>query len=1598
MSYNLTMLLLAVTFSILTVVIPSLYPDKPYLAAHIALPLLSLACFFFFLFLVRPFRKYNKELRDDMSAGRDLNRNRIGVNPIGMAMPLLGLLPTSEASCCINKSYRSACTYFEDATSACHDLFNVTNPYYKRGLLTQNHAYVCDLSPDCGVYSPIQKVVFVVLLSCVVLWAFNKILNLFSVVQSSTTVTDGAVSTTSYNYFSLRRCVAALSVIFFVAIGVFLISSVPIASAKIFPNHYTVNTDAGPKLVTEYAYDCNCTFDEHFYAVNGVMVGHCEVGRFNNVTLRLTLNRSDTFKDIPTECLRPSNIYKAKMGYPICRMKNSRVVYDPSMKMNQIRKIPQPSGDTFTFYHPSTGARAKRSVSQESIDGSDYSIVLTDGFRVAYTVDKDYKGNCTQRYVSGIVPTVEGYRQSDCGVPNYPNSAEVEWENYVCTHDRREVYACEKGFLAAGNASDTEITCYKTSKEDILQYISPTLNPYTPNGNIKTTGILGGIKPGFKFTTNFLEQKLDVTVTYFETSQDNDQAAGQDKYFIYSFLTTVRTSLAQFPTIYARWINSTDDYPGGAYNAHTYSKAAVTQGSTYQKYNTKNIIRIDVPPVFSERTYCAMRQDYVGISTVYKSDVFNKLGKAFDPANPGSFSVPDDDGMYTFSIPVYIAARVYGPSAATILLFGRDIEQITLTNGLTDCVNCVKFKDVWYEPTFERMSVDVTVTGYPLTKLTSLSMYGPMDASTPGSSYKIGEVFQFYLTHPKMGAAMYLAKVSTTASLGKFSVNGPCKQSHQTEDQTIMCDGLPAFEIPIVKYTTFYSPLKSNVVCTLVNNTRTCISDLPTKGSLCKTSHTNQITECTVTVATNHTHHLSESQTIRGVIADSAHEISRGRKVCKFCDFQMISELYHRCVYCVIVFYVLVSFGILLLFGLLLLIPVSLINRNNLTYVLYSIGLKTESDGFPYRKCAYCQCLITSAYDMLRHKQSCNVFACPYCARNKVTDKKLTLMSRSYPTHKAFMRHMKLHKVSRVSPVLGYIKINISSVVAFTYVVIVALNTGVNATGLRNENIGREIPIPSTQLQCGDDSCTLSGNTLLTLPFTRGATFTLSSTKHDQQYKKEYTISASQLHVQCNYLYTASGFKTAVSHTKVKCLHTVDCNSYKQSDLLLPLAGGDAKYIPYDTSNPLKTVYCPTSFACKSPAVGFLDLYDGCLTVNDGAVVGYNTILPKIFEPIIPVFECTLQNYNVSICSTDGCTSKISNQQSIQGETIKFPTVQLPLDPTFRVGALIEQGKSSPLALYYAAPDVADFSVPVYSYRMLDVPQAELCTEGTVGPDIDCRISKGAFHYVTECRNKNLELNITKLDSELPSLNAHIPCSSGASAISWTTTVQSREVMIGGKSYTDTQTVARPSLDLKLDHCNMGYRDILIDADSNLKLDIVGFTGTIDSLSCTGAYNRNLRANIEVKARQPRGLLHLDCGPGVSQNCLIYAPDATSCNVTVLGPFVYNCTYSSDSVKYTVPLNCSGLQLIDPDYASYHIIGSTGSGDVDTWLEAGSLIFTNKFGRYLTIAGLLIFLLFLFWFLSTMIRTCRIYTASMENKGPYYNSGMYNVESTRKRN
>lgn len=1575
------MLFLGVTFAILAVIVPSFYPSKPYLAFHLALPLLSLAAFFFFLFCVRPSRKYNKELREDILAGKDLMRNRVAATPVGVA--LLSLIPGSEAACCANSIYKDVCIFNTDSTSFCLESYNVTNPHNRYAMLTQSNEYVCDLSPDCGVYSRYQVVAFIALLLALVLWAMFKISNMFSVLQSTVSTTEGSVVTTKYNYFSCKRVVASVTTVLLLVIVVFTVASFPVSHAKIFNSGQMVSTPEGEVSVDEFSFDATCTFDEFFYATNGVIIADCLLGARNNDTLTVTLTRSEEFSKIPRECLLPNNIIQAQSGYPVCKVVNNKVVYDRKLLVNPKRKIPNPAGDTYVFRD------LQRSIGNRGMATTQYSIILDPGFKVAFTADNNYKQDCATRFVSGVIPTVEGQRQSDCPLPI--GTTYAAWDDYVCTHDRREVYSCKKGYLAAAKSADTEITCYPVSEEDFLAYVSPTLNPYTPNGNIKLTGEVGGIKPGFKFTTTFLSYDLDVTVTYFETSQDNDQAAGQDKYFVYSFLTTVRTSSKDFHRRYAEWIKSTDDYPGGTYNAVPYSKVAFSKTSTYIAYNTKNIVRIDVPPPFSDRTFCAMRQDYVGISTVYKSDVFNKLGEKYDPDSESEFPVADDDGMYTYSIPVYIATRLYGPSSATILLFGRAIERVTLTNGLTDCVNCVKFQNVWYEPDFKRMSVDITVTGYPLTKLTSLSTYGPVE----NTQARNGELFQFYLTHPKMGAAMYLAKVSTTASLGKFSVNGPCKQSHQTEDGTLLCDGLPAFEVPIVKYTTFYAPRQVSLSCSLTNNTHTCLSTLPTKGYQCATSHDTAYTDCKTLVSTNHTHVLSEHQTVRVVVSDEAYEVSRGTAVCKFCDFHMISELYHRCTYCVYIFYSIVSFGLILLTVLLLAIPVSMFNLNNFCTILYRLGLRTECDGFPIRSCNYCDLVITSAIEFNKHKRSCSRFTCPICTRNKVTGRNMELYSRQFPNHILFRKHMAIHRTSRISPVLGYIKINTSAVIAFTYISLVTLQGSVNATGLRNENVGRDIPIPSDQLVCGDETCTLSGNTILSLPFTRGAKFTLSGNKQGVDYRKQFEITESKMTAVCTYLYTATGFKTSVSHTKVKCLHTMDCNKFGQSDLFLPLAGGDSKYIPFDLTNPLKNMYCPTSFACRSPAVGFLDLYDGCLTVDDGVVVGYNTILPKVFEPVLPVFECALQNYQTTVCSTDDCVSKISNQVSIQNQHIKFPTVALPLDPVFRVGVLIEQGKTAPLAIYYGAPDVTDYSVPAYSYRMLDVPQAELCTQGTTGPDIDCRISRGAFHYVTECRNKNMELNVTKLDSDLPALSTHIPCSAFSSSVSWTTTVQSRDVIIGGKQFSDTQTVARPSLNLQLDHCNMGYRDVIFDGDSGLRLDVVSFNGKIDKLQCSGAYNRNLRAQFDITTDTRGGLLHLKCGSGVSENCLIDTSVDSSCNVTVLGPFMYNCTYTSDGVVHTIETNCTGLALIDPDFASYHIIGPTGSGFYDTWFEAGSLVFTNNFGRYLVITGCVIVVLFLFWIISCLVRMCRVYTSLRETSKPYYNAGMFTREKTR---
>lgn len=1645
-----TIILSTISF-IIAGLVYAVYPDDVYLPTHVAAVATSLGCFFIFVYLVFPSTAENAKLLGDVFAGKNLRRNRHATAVAGVLSA--SMFSKVDALCCDQRFYFNPCIYFDDGSNYCEVVNKTfTNPFERHALL-RDESGTCELSPDCNV-TPLRTTVLVfVSIVALIVYITARLTKPCTTVQRSVERSEGPLKVTDYSYFSFTRFLTFLfifgaSCLLFVYVyipGVMAHdsstnarTSLVVVALYLMPKKYKSitllaavvvlltgayaqdgtsiestgsGTDSSSPLPpgTTYLYEngtdtaweneyttYSCKMrDEFEFALTTYFQADCYPESHNPYGDRYDLELSENFRQtVDSGCYSQNTILAVRKGHTLCTFSGGRLEYD-ARNINNIPLAAPPRGPSRYYIHPtSTTRRSRREVVVANLESTGYTYYLPQGFVTATHLRKDFRITCTSnpgdKQYSGKVPTYEGV--ADERYCSY-TSSDTAWRNYVCTSDRRDIISCNKGYIAWCDYMASVVYCIPISETESAIYTYPTLNAFENSlGLTARDGRLAGVREPRKYDIYFLGSSLSVDLSYLEASQDNDQSAGQDKYFVYAAVATVTTRNGDFPALYYQYIAQNSDLGNSAETYDHYNAVEMCKYLTVDQFNARGGVRILKYTNVQTANRCVNRQDSVYASVVYKSDIINSEGEFYDPATYSqigapTFSHPDKDGFHRFTIPMYYAARLYGPIVAEFPFLGNYLERVYMTNVDSDCPSCLKIRGTYYEPDMDHISTDITVTGYPLTALTS---YSSLRTST---NTVCPEMLTFYLQHPKIGAAMYLAKVSTTASIGTYSAAGKCEHMQIDGDGKRTCEGYPAFEVPIVKYATYYKPRSVEVRCATLGNEYRCKSTLPVTSVSCLTSQHSGRTDCVTN--TSHTHYskLPNSHNFRMVIADNAHEQGHGQNKPNG-EFPFIVEVYHRNTLAVIFFYLLINTGTLLLLFLFLLTVLCYFNGHNLVTFLHMMGLKNYCGDFMLRRCPYCGILLCSEIENQAHKATCSRNACSYCVRRIEENDRLTVNCRQYASRELFLKHMRKHKRANINPMLGLFTFNTTRVVAFAYTayfVLVAQATA-TMTGLRNEHIGKNITLSPEYLKCTDLDCRVDGTLKLTLPFTRGAKFVLSTQHGGNSYSKDYEVTTASMATTCTYLYTSSGYYTDKSVTKIKCLGTIDCDKFTKDDLYQPVGGSGDQHIPFDTSNPLKTYYCPTSFDCVSPAEGwdvFKSLYyQACFAARTGVTTGYTTLLPKVFEPLLAVFECTVKNFNYTVCSSDNCKGVINDHSEITTDQVKFPTISSPLPITFRVGALVEQGKSTPLALYYDAPEPSVHDNAFYAFKMLDVPQGELCTQGTAGPDVDCRINSGDYAYQTRCRYRSMQLDVTRLDSELSALSTRLPCTSKASRVSWTTQRSDRTIRLGSKTYTDSQTTSRPSLQLVLDHCNLGYHDVLVDSTSNLRLQIEEFKGTIKSVVCEGAYNRNQFARLSLKMDSPGGLLNLDCGDGISP-CLVHTDEENDCNVTVLLPHRYDCKYHNPTGLQTISVNCSSLSLIDPDFPSDFVIGPTGSSNVNTWPDVWKLLFTNPFGKIVSSIGAVILLLAIVFLLYFLYKFISIIVARIEQSRPLYNNDQY---------
>jgi len=1301
-----------------------------------------------------------------------------------------------------------------------------------------------------------------------------------------------------------------------------------------------------------------CEYDEKMYHLTGKLKSNCkENGNRGNSTFISsrgfvtvdddvkTIMVSSPYNDnqfkIEPSCKTTSAVQLNRAGLEHCKEKcyglgKNRKCYMVSNNLmedksgNQLTKKAIIPEEEISF---ETKIGRMTVVADTRASPAGIEFVLHKGFLTAWD-DYDIESS---RFEGGVIKTFEADGSELDSVPsgdcNTPGTYSRGIKGFSCTHKRREMITCPKGYYGMSSRLKNSYTCIAYTVEQANKFLPDFLNPYIDTSHIELTGGLARIYEPFTFTSGILGYNLNVEVSYLESSQDSDQVSGQDKYFIYAGIAKVTpmSKGASFPMDY--WLSLELGTHGRPINWPTYS-----MNSGFPHISPPSFIMdMLVYPGVTDKNCRSAYQDRISVNFVHKMEIYDEFGNEFSKCINGLNSVSCDfkaTATSSYIISFYYAIRAYGPAKHNIKFMDHIIDTITLTNGLTDCLDCVKVKGIFYKPNFDSVNTEVTVTGFPLTQLTTL--WTKSTCSEPGF-----ETFQFYTTHPKFGAALYLAKVAATGDMGKFTINGKCQHETINDEDIESCDGKPVLKIPIVKYTTFYSEEPNPMTCEIKDQSFICHTEREADMIKCqRRADTDERFKCTRslsrTLEVNITQDMEHYDHFGGVKMNYANS----RKSCEDCILTGVIESSHRCLWCVVVFFLLAGVGFILpilIWGIA--VPIFYLNSYNMGRIARYFGIHWFIKG--YEKPEMCVCGVESFNDLEynSHVYFCSKNISPYdVVRVDDGEGKSTFYRKKFKNLNMLKEHMKLYNKMRTNKLLGKIYIMRSKVVMFTLVLwsIGNLN-GVQSqaalerpTGFRSPATGDSIHLDQKYFECTSDSCEMSGETDIDIFMTDGSKFSLETEFEGFKYVKNYEIKNVKIHTLCTYDYTSMSFTEGSTRTVLKCAGTLSCSNFKEKDLFKGLLSSDKpSHLPFDASNPLKTYACPKSFSCMSPALEGWRPYTGCWSANDGITVGYKTLLPRPFSDLVSVHSCNIESISYDICNGADCSTVSNNKEKITNSTIKFPLIKNPMVTRFRVGALMKQGDNTPAAIFYDPPGKNIVEQNGYfQFKTIDIPQAEVCLEGMTAASVYCDMEfKGDFPSL-KCKRQSLTIDKTKIMTDMDPLSNYINCNTGKTFVHWNTSVLSRTFSMQGKTWSDSQTIARPELHLEMDYCNMGVHRVHISSSNKINLAIIKFAGDLTSIECEGFYNRNGMGMLTVNTNDmASGMLRLDCGKSVSSNCIINMDKTKSCNVTILNKGTYTCSYGSKHIE----MNCDNLAFMQPDLASSTVIKGSGSYDYNTW-------------------------------------------------------------------
>jgi hypothetical protein len=506
----------------------------------------------------------------------------------------------------------------------------------------------------------------------------------------------------------------------------------------------------------------------------------------------------------------------------------------------------------------------------------------------------------------------------------------------------------------------------------------------------------------------------------------------------------------------------------------------------------------------------------------------------------------------------------------------------------------------------------------------------------------------------------------------------------------------------------------------------------------------------------------------------------------------------------------------------------------------------------------------------------------------------------------------------------------------------------------RSGNVGENITVPSDNLDCTSDQCSMK-DYVIRLRLVEGNRFVIGGMKDNARYSKKFAIVSVGIETTSVFEYMSTEVELLETRMTWSCVGSQNCQNPEEV-IMTNLCGRQGNdYIAYNVETPLKSHWCPIDADCVSPIGRFFWLGAGCI-FNSGGIAGYSSYAPKIGSLVSSVFEVTVESISFTVCEvdvmdipTESCIT-VSSDNDIEKEMF-FIGMNSPLSTRYRIATLSEIGSAEPLGYFMDPPRMTERSgLGPFSFRTEKISTGGVCYQKSTFDGSDCEIDRGGQHPTYRCKNKMPKVDMSTLVGALDTLAEKLNCNPEDSTLEWESSEISRSVTINGVESRDSQTYAYPKLNLELKHCRLRSIDIEVSM-LNTVIRKVNFEGTIEFKECTGTANRNGLARLDfVKSSiATNGPIELNCPYGVSETCLMYSSDASiGCNITISYPWKGYCNYGNESIW----IDCSNLLFGDHDWSGGD--SSSNSEETGNWNTPVSLSWWYSTGGIVSITMIIV--------------------------------------------